>query len=75
MALWTGWEVFTLTERCHLPGRGQHLPGVTTYNLKSHIYRYTAQSGFFELVQEVDTDGARDWRALTLEDVTNNDTN
>lgn len=58
------WEAFTVSGNTYL-AVANYYDG-NTYNIKSHIYRHSAISGQFELVQEIDTSGALDWEAFEL---------
>ena len=60
----TDWEAFTINGTMFLAVANNN--GGGSYNIKSRIYRYSAASGKFEVVQEVDTSGARDWEAFTM---------
>jgi 6-phosphogluconolactonase (cycloisomerase 2 family) len=62
------WEAFTLDGATYLALANQY--DGSTFNVKSRIYRYSAMSDQFELVQEVDTSGAHDWEAFTLDGAT-----
>lgn len=42
------------------------LTTTSTWNTRSHIYRRLARSDDFDLAQEVDTNGAVEWKAFTL---------
>jgi hypothetical protein len=61
----TDWESWTLNGAIYL-AVANDCNGIT-YNLHQHIYRHSAQSGLFELVQVVDTSGARDWESFGLD--------
>lgn len=62
------WEAFTLDGATYLAVANQY--DGSTYNLKSRIYRHSAKSGKFELVQEIDTSSAMDWESFTLDGAT-----
>jgi hypothetical protein len=61
------WEALTLGGATYLAVANWY--DGSTYNLKSRIYRHSSDSDQFELVQEVDTSGGRDWEAFTLNGV------
>jgi predicted GIY-YIG superfamily endonuclease len=62
------WEVFTLDGATYLAVANSYNGGTT--NIKSRIYRHSAESGRFELAQEIGRSGAVDWEAFTLNGAT-----
>lgn len=62
------WEAFTLNGATYLAVANYQ--NKTTTNIKSRIYRYSAITSRFKVVQEVDTNGARGWEAFTLNGTT-----
>ena len=62
------WEAFMLDGATYLAVANRY--DGSTWNLKSRIYRHSSVSGLFEVVQEVDTSGAFDWEAFTLDGAT-----
>lgn len=63
-----GWEAFTVNGATYLAVANYHSDGV--YNIKSRIFRYSATSDRFDEVVAIDTNGAVDWRAFTLNGTT-----
>ena len=58
------WESFTLGGATYLAVANWF--NDTSYDIMSHIYRYSARDDKFVLVQEVPTSGAADWQAFRL---------
>ena len=63
------WEAFAIDGTTYL-AVANHQSGETAQRVNSRIYRHSFKSGRFEVVQEVETVGALDWEALSLNGVT-----
>lgn len=65
----TQWKAFAVEGATYLVVANSY--DGTTFNIKSHIYRYSPKTARFELVQAVDTSGAYDWKAFTVDGANN----